>query len=64
MIEVASDLSHPFPFVRVDFYDGIETPVFGEMTFTPAGGISLATTEIDGVPMGEHLKLNLIKDEL
>ena len=34
------------------------------MTFTPAGGISLATTEIDGVPMGNYLKLNLNKDEV
>ena len=64
MVGVATDLSQPFPFVRVDFYDGIDTPVFGEMTFTPAGGISLATTEIDGVPMGNYLKLNLNKDEV
>lgn len=62
MLKVASDLSQPFPFVRVDFYDGIDTPVFGEMTFTPAAGISLATTDINGVPMGDYLELNTKKD--
>ncbi|MGH2101171.1 ATP-grasp fold amidoligase family protein [Aerococcus urinaeequi] len=59
MVKTASDLSKPFPFVRVDFYDGNEVPIFGEMTFTPAGGLSLATTEIEGVPMGDYLELNI-----
>ena len=59
MVKAASELSKPFPFVRVDFYDGSVDPIFGEMTFTPAGGISLATTQIDGVPMGELLELNI-----
>jgi hypothetical protein len=40
MIEYAKRLSNPFPFVRVDFYEinnhGEATPIFGEMTFTPA----------------------------
>lgn len=35
MKEIASKLSSPFPFVRVDFYDIDGKPIFGEMTFTP-----------------------------
>lgn len=35
MIEMAKNLSSPFEFVRVDFYEVSEKPVFGEMTFTP-----------------------------
>ncbi|MCF2660182.1 hypothetical protein JQM83_13450 [Parabacteroides distasonis] len=35
MIEYARILSKPFPFVRVDFYEIDDAPVFGEMTFTP-----------------------------
>jgi len=39
MIEVAVELSQPFPFVRVDFYDDNGRAVLGEMTFTPAAGL-------------------------
>lgn len=35
MKEMASNLSKPFKFVRVDFYDINDSPIFGEMTFTP-----------------------------
>lgn len=35
MKEMASYLSRPFPFVRVDFYEVNSKPIFGEMTFTP-----------------------------
>lgn len=35
MQQMASTLSKPFPFVRVDFYEVNGKPVFGEMTFTP-----------------------------
>lgn len=35
MVEIAKKLSSPFPFVRVDFYEVNQKPVFGEMTFTP-----------------------------
>lgn len=37
MIKYAENLSKPFPFVRVDFYDYNGKPILGEMTFTPAG---------------------------
>lgn len=38
MFIAAEILSKPFPFVRVDFYLVNNAVVFGEMTFTPAGG--------------------------
>lgn len=39
MVEVAVELSQPFPFMRVDFYDDRGKAVFGEMTFAPGGGL-------------------------
>lgn len=38
MLEICRKLSAPFPFVRVDLYEQNSRPVFGELTFTPAGG--------------------------
>ena len=35
MKEMATKLSSPFPFVRVDFYEINGKPIIGEMTFTP-----------------------------
>ncbi|GAA3268531.1 hypothetical protein GCM10020258_39990 [Sphingomonas yabuuchiae] len=32
---MAEALSAPFPFVRVDLYDGDDGIYFGELTFTP-----------------------------
>jgi hypothetical protein len=40
MVQHAESLSTPFAFVRVDFYDKDEMPVFGELTFTPAGNMA------------------------
>jgi len=39
MVEVATALSQPFPFVRIDLYDDNGKVVFGEMTFTPGAGL-------------------------
>ncbi len=39
MLEYAKKLSKPFPFVRCDFYQSSDGPVFGELTFTAAGGM-------------------------
>jgi hypothetical protein len=38
MLDICRKLSKPFPFVRVDLYVNQGNPVFGELTFTPAGG--------------------------
>lgn len=38
LIEYSEILSEDIPFVRVDWYEILGEPVFGEMTFTPSGG--------------------------
>ena len=38
LFEYAEKLSKPFPFVRADFYLEKGEVIFGELTFTPAGG--------------------------
>jgi hypothetical protein len=38
MIDIASQLSKPFDFVRVDLYYVNNTIYLGEMTFTPGAG--------------------------
>jgi hypothetical protein len=57
MLETAKGLSAPFPFVRCDFYVANGRLVFGELTFTPAGGLDLAQTKIHGVEMTEFLQI-------
>lgn len=57
MLNAAASLSKPFPFVRVDFYQGNDRAIFGEMTFTPAGGLYTSQTDIEGVTMGELLEI-------
>lgn len=39
LFEYASKLSKPFPFVRADFYLEHGKVTFGELTFTPCGGL-------------------------
>jgi hypothetical protein len=39
MKELASELSAPFPYVRVDFYNPPNKIIFGELTFFPGGGL-------------------------
>jgi len=38
MVEVCQILSKGIPFVRIDLFEIDKTPMFGEMTLTPAGG--------------------------
>lgn len=40
MVEAAETLAEDFSFVRVDFYEVNNQPIFGEMTFYPASGNS------------------------
>jgi len=57
MIENAKILSSPFKFVRVDFYDLDGSPIFGELTFTPAR-CSAAYYNDDGAKLlGDMLQL-------
>jgi hypothetical protein len=57
MMEAAQNLSEPFPFVRCDFYVVSDKLYFGELTFTPAGGLATSQTKIDGKDMTEYLML-------
>ena len=45
MLQVCRKLSKGFPFVRVDLYDSDGKVVFGELTFSPAGGTGKYTEE-------------------
>lgn len=58
MLNAAEILSTPFPFVRCDFYVIGDKFYFGELTFTPAAGMYVYTTEINGKDMSEYLNIN------
>lgn len=45
MLAYAKILSKPFPFVRCDFYQSDHGPIFGELTFTAAGGMFTSQTD-------------------
>lgn len=57
MINIAEDLSKPFPFVRIDFYEVEDRLIFGEFTFTPGACIWTSETYINGKTMGEILEI-------
>ncbi|HGL5668964.1 TPA: ATP-grasp fold amidoligase family protein, partial [Enterococcus faecium] len=57
MLLYAEKLSNPFPYVRVDFYECNNIPVFGELTFTPASGRSPYMTREADEYMGNLLNL-------
>lgn len=55
-LQCAKTLSRPFPFVRADFYIVDGKVYFGELTFTPAGGLDTDLFTGDMI-MGEKIKL-------
>lgn len=57
LLGIAEILSRPFPFVRCDFYVVGNKIYFGELTFTPAGGMYTSQTKIDGKDMSEYLHI-------
>lgn len=57
MLNYASILSKPFPFVRVDFYEIANSIVFGELTFTPTGCLANYYTEEGSLKLGQLLKI-------
>lgn len=59
MLSCAAALSAPFPFVRVDFYETEDRLVFGELTFTPAGGLDTDRLPETDILFGNLLKLPL-----
>lgn len=57
MIQIAGLLAEPFPYVRVDFYEIEGRLFFGELTFTPLGGMQTIFTEEALNLMGKELNL-------
>ena len=57
MLEYAERLSAPFPFVRVDLYEIDGETVFGELTFTPSGGLDTARLPESDQRFGDMLLL-------
>lgn len=58
LIESAEKLSKPFPFVRADFYVIGDKVYFGELTFTPSGGLDSNRLPETDLLMGEMVDLN------
>ena len=58
LIRISERLSKTFPFVRCDFYLVDNKIYFGELTFTPAGGLFTSQTTVRGQDMGELLNLH------
>lgn len=57
MYLVAKKLSKPFLFVRVDLYNIDERIIFGELTFSPTGGIGKTYSEKGLIEFGDQIKL-------
>lgn len=57
MIEISRKLAEDFDFVRVDLYQIGEKIYFGELTFTPDGGMLSYYTEEFDYKMGQELQL-------
>ena len=55
MIRLAEQLSAPFPFVRVDFFDTEDKLFLAELTFYPGGGITPYHPESFNLEMGKML---------
>lgn len=57
MIDYARTLSQDIPFVRVDFYDNLNNPILGEMTFTPMYGMAQYYSKEGNLILGRMLEL-------
>lgn len=55
-VAAAARLSAPFPFVRVDLYIEQDRVWFGELTFTPAGGVNSSLTREGDRLLGAELR--------
>ena len=57
MYQVAEKLAEDFVFVRVDLYDVNSKIYFGELTFTPTGGLDSDYSRKIDEYLGEKIKL-------
>ena len=61
LAKISEQLSKPFPFVRVDWYIKNGKVTFGELTFTPSGGMmKLSPIEYD-TKLGDYLDIEYLK---
>lgn len=58
LFEYADKLSKPFPFVRADFYCLNNRIYFGELTFTPSGGLDSARLKDVDIMFGNMIDLD------
>lgn len=62
MICLAEKLAEDFPFVRVDFYNCNGKIYFGEITFYPAAGFGVFTTDEADILLGSWLELPMCEN--
>lgn len=63
LVEISEQLAKPFPFVRVDWYVKDGKTTFGELTFTPSGGLMRFNPSNYDKEIGEWLDIsNLIRN--
>lgn len=61
MLNIAKELSEPFLFARIDFYNVKEKLYFGEITLTPATGINMTYSKKGLDILGSKLNLSMIQ---
>lgn len=64
MISLAEILSAGFPFIRVDFYDVNGHVLFGEFTFSPAGGMGAFTKPEIDFELGKMIDISKVRFNL
>ena len=57
MLSIATELSKPFPFIRIDFYEDSTKIYFGEFTFFPFAGMPIFNPQEWDIKLGEWLEL-------
>lgn len=57
MISFATILSKSIPFVRIDFYEIMGKPYFGEITFYPGSGMEEFIPEVWDKKLGQYLEI-------
>jgi hypothetical protein len=64
MLELATRLSAPFPYVRVDLYTVGDKIYFGELTFTPGSGTVSLTPAESEIAFGNLIDLDAYRNTL
>ena len=63
LIRISELLAKPFPFVRVDWYIRNEQTIFGELTFTPSGGLMRFNPSKYDKIFGKYLDISALVEE-